>query len=305
MLQSDTVTDFCSDLSELHGEPIGGTAAEAKVWLGIEYGRPWEAKGVEKADFPTRVRERLEAWDAAMKDLRVQLLRRPGRYGTGPTVLVAVCDPGRSVVVEIHLAAIDDLAEIDVPDLVARVRAGEPPPVGSIATTPIVLVCTHGKRDRCCAKKGLPVYDRLAAHADLSVWQTSHLGGHRFAATMVWLPHGICYGRVRPHEVDALVAAQREGRVFRIDRYRGRTCYAAPAQAAEALVRERLDAMSLESVIVDRVDDLGDRWLVGGRVADRGFSATVRIAESGTLSPPSCGKDPEPITGYALVDLRT
>jgi hypothetical protein len=32
--------------------------------------------------------------------------------------------------------------------------------------------------------------------------------------------------------------------------------------------------------------------------------ATVAVTESGTLSPPSCGKDPAPVTGYALVDLQ-
>ena len=60
LLRSASVTDFCSELSELHGEPIAGTAAEAKVWLAIEYCEPWEAKGVEKAAFPPAVRERLE-----------------------------------------------------------------------------------------------------------------------------------------------------------------------------------------------------------------------------------------------------
>jgi hypothetical protein len=295
------VSDFCSELSELHGEPIGGTAAEAKVWLAIEYTAPWEAKGVEKAAFAPALRERLRAWDHEIEDLRVQLLRRPGRDSAARTVFVGVCQAGGGAVVQLRL---DALTTLDLPDLVARVRAGNAPPVGAIVTQPVVLVCVHGKRDRCCAKRGTPVYDRMAAQNDLVVWQTSHLGGHRFAATMVWLPHGICYGRVRAHEVDDLVAALRRRRVFRIDRYRGRSCYDAPAQAAETFVREHVDAMEVDAVTVERVDDLGDRWLAHVRAADRRFAATVAFTESDTLSPSSCGKEPEPITGYALVDLR-
>jgi hypothetical protein len=303
MLECAALSDFCSELSELHGEPLAGTAAEAKVWVAIEYPDPWEAKGVERAVFPAAVREQLWRWGAAVEDLRVQLMRRPGQGGEARTVLVGVCEPGGGVVVEIRLRAIDDLAGVDLPDLVARVRAGEAPPVGVILDRPVVLVCTHGKRDRCCAKRGTPVYERIAAQDDLVVWQTSHLGGHRFAATMVWLPRGICYGRVRAEEVDDLVAALRLGRVFRIDRYRGRTCYDAPAQAAEAFVREHLGAMDVDAVIVRRVDDLGDTWRVELDAGQR-FTATVAVTESGTLSPSSCGKDPAPVTGYALVDLQ-
>jgi hypothetical protein len=304
VLRFAAVTDFCSELSELRGEPIAGTAAEAKVWLAIEYCEPWEAKGVEKAAFPEAVRERLEAWDEAIEDLRVQLIRRPGRDGRAPVVLVGVCEPGGGVVVELALGSIAELADVDVPSIVARVRAGDAPHVGTIVRSPVVLVCTHGKRDRCCAKRGTPVYERMAAHRELVVWQTSHLGGHRFAATMVWLPHGICYGRVRADEVDDLVAALHEGNVFRIDRYRGRSCYSAAGQAAEAMVREQFAAMGVDAVVVEQAEDLGNGWRVELRAGDRRVVATLELETSSTVSPPSCGKDPEPIEGFALVDLR-
>ncbi len=40
-----------------------------------------------------------------------------------------------------------------------------------------------GRRDRCCARLGVPLFDALAPHVDADrLWQSSHHGGHRFAA---------------------------------------------------------------------------------------------------------------------------
>jgi hypothetical protein len=68
-------------------------------------------------------------------------------------------------------------------------------------------------------------------------------------------------------------------------------------------VRERLAEMGVDAVIVDGCEDLGDRWRVDLRAGGRTLAATVELTESAVSSPPSCGKDPEPISGYALVDL--
>jgi hypothetical protein len=51
----------------------------------------------------------------------------------------------------------------------------------------MLLVCTNGRRDVCCALWGQRFYAAAAALLP-NVWQTTHLGGHRFAATAVSLP---------------------------------------------------------------------------------------------------------------------
>ena len=50
------------------------------------------------------------------------------------------------------------------------------------------------------------------------------------------LPHGLYYGRVGSGDVDELLAAQAGSIV--LDRFRGRSSYAFPVQAAEQAVRE-------------------------------------------------------------------
>jgi uncharacterized tellurite resistance protein B-like protein len=58
--------------------------------------------------------------------------------------------------------------------------------------SPLLLVCTHGSRDRCCGSLGVPLAQGLKGE----VWQVSHLGGHRFAPTLWELPSWKVYGRV-------------------------------------------------------------------------------------------------------------
>lgn len=65
-----------------------------------------------------------------------------------------------------------------------------------------ILVCTHGMRDRCCARFGQPLF-REARHLseqgqlpDTRIWQASHIGGHRFAPTAITLPDGRYYGHL-------------------------------------------------------------------------------------------------------------
>ena len=61
---------------------------------------------------------------------------------------------------------------------------------GSPHNRPLLLVCTHSKRDLCCAMYGRPLAAGLASNPNYAqaVWETSHLGGHRFAPTAVQLP---------------------------------------------------------------------------------------------------------------------
>ena len=102
---------------------------------------------------------------------------------------------------------------------------------------PLLLVCTHGKHDACCAKYGLPVYEAMRDLVDEGwLWQCSHVGGDRFAGNVVCLPEGVYYGRVGAGDALALVEEHLAGRV-QLDLYRGRSCYSFRVQAAERAVR--------------------------------------------------------------------
>src|SRR5262249_19603634 len=156
-------------------------------------------------------------------------------------------------------------------------------------------VCCHGRRDPCCARLGIPVFDALQTRLpERCVWQTSHLGGHRFAANVLVLPAGILLGRVQPEDADRVVADVNAGRIP-LDLYRGRTFHTPEAQVADAAVRERLDLTGIDAVTVISSD--------GGRVRlatpSGELDATVE-AHEGPSRCESCGKDPVASTRYTV-----
>jgi hypothetical protein len=79
------------------------------------------------------------------------------------------------------------------------------------------------------------------------VYECSHLGGHRFAANVLVLPDGLCFGRLDARTAPVLADELDAGRLP-LDHLRGRTAYEPEQQAAEILVRSEL--------ALDRMDDL-------------------------------------------------
>jgi sucrase/ferredoxin-like protein len=119
---------------------------------------------------------------------------------------------------------------------------------GTACPHPLLLVCTHGKHDACCARRGLPVFEAMRELVDEGwVWQCSHVGGDRFAGNVVCLPEGVYYGRVEIGDVLELVDQHLAGRV-QIELYRGRCCYSFAVQAAELAVREASGALRLDGL---------------------------------------------------------
>lgn len=96
----------------------------------------------------------------------------------------------------------------------------------------VILICTHGKRDTCCAKFGTTFASTLRDLTQIPVWEVSHLGGHRFAATLVVQPESHWYGQLEPVDAPALLHAI-ENQAILTERYRGSAHYPPPLQVAE------------------------------------------------------------------------
>ncbi len=260
----------CSELSLAAGEVLAGTATTARRWLLVEVRGAWGRDAVADSALPGRVREALEEFEG-----RPVLIRRPDRR-QGVTVVYAESGEDGGQARRLELERLDELPGADL-------DAGVP--LGG----PLVLVCAHGRRDACCARLGVPLYEALGAHLPAaSLWQASHLGGHRFAPNVVVLPSGVQLGRVPVAEAAGVAAALAAGRIP-LDRYRGRALYDAHVQAAEIAVRQALD-----------LDGIGDLRLVADgagivRFTAGGREATVRVEEvPGPIVPASCGAEAEP-----------
>jgi hypothetical protein len=109
------------------------------------------------------------------------------------------------------------------------------------------LVCTNGARDQCCAIRGAAVVKALGAARLGAVYESSHLGGHRFAANLLVLPEGLCFGRLDVRSALALVDELDAGRLP-LEHIRGRTSFTEEQQAAEILLRGELGLGGLDDV---------------------------------------------------------
>ncbi|RYB94400.1 sucrase ferredoxin [Nocardioides oleivorans] len=214
--------DFrCSFASAGDDEPIVGTAPTDTELLLVEAPGPWGKDALADNRLPEVVREHLAALD-----LKVFLLRRPdGSASTGTHVFRATATPEGYDVRATVLDRPEDLIGLD-PDTWASYPAGEP----------LWLVCTNGKRDRCCAEIGRPIAGLLASEWPEGTWETTHLGGHRFSGTLLGLPSGVTLGRLGADEaLDACRAVLRGELPERLTR--GRAGRAGVDQVRELHVR--------------------------------------------------------------------
>lgn len=299
MTGSTLGADFrCAGASLQRGEAMAGTASTVHAFLLVEFAGAWGRDALLDARLPGDLGPRLKQ-AAAEARVRVLLARRPGRTGVdGVRVLAAHARPTDGW---LETGVLDDVREVLDLDL-AALRAGQG--VGLTRTRdPVLAVCTHGRHDACCAEHGRPVAAALGqAHPELT-WEVSHVGGDRFAANMVVLPHGLYYGRLDPPAGLAVAAATLDGEV-ELEHLRGRSCYAMPVQAAEIALRHELGEARIDAVrclAAERVRDLTTvTFDVGGSSA---YQVRVRTRHEAPARLTCQAARDNPVPVHDLVDL--
>ena len=132
------------------------------------------------------------------------------------------------------ISSIDELGELDLtsPDTV--------PERARVITEPQLLVCTHAKRDRCCAIKGRPIaQDLVRAFPDTPIWECSHTKGHRFAPSMMLFPWAYFYGRLNSRAAQDVYSYALQDKLF-LPGNRGRGIFTSQQQVAEIAVLEKI-----------------------------------------------------------------
>jgi Sucrase/ferredoxin-like len=219
----------CADATLMRGEPIAASALHCRRFLLLEVPGPWGRSALDESHMEAGVARGLAA-AADANDVRVVLIRRPGRHpgaGDQPRNLawaIADTSPGTEGV---WWGAWQRPADLLGLDLAAAL------PASARGTGPqrVALVCTNGKRDRCCAVRGRPVAAAIADATGWDAWESSHLGGHRFAATALLLPSGDMFGQLDPDSAVEVLRQFDAGRIVPAH-YRGQCAQPVAAQAA-------------------------------------------------------------------------
>jgi hypothetical protein len=298
------VSDTCAGAARAANEPLAGTAAHAQGWLLVEQPGAWGRDALTASGLDPATGATLSA-RAADVPVRVQTIRRPGSRPAD--------DPTRRQVLLAHTGPTPWIERLDLADEAAIAHldpavcaSPTPPGLGTPTDGPIYLVCTHAKRDRCCATWGRPIADTLAALHPDATWEVSHIGGHRFAGNLVVLPEGLVYGGLDVASAVRAVDLYGAGRLD-LDHLRGRAELPRVAQAAEILVRRDLEVDRMGAVdqvaVIHEAEGVATVVL---RVADRGrWRAQLTERPLGTSYAPSCDSDDLEDPGrYELVELR-
>lgn len=277
------------------GEGLAGTADAGVFLLALSWPKPhWHPDDAARSEgLPQALAELAQECKAAGRKLAVRAFQRTPRPSTEriEVILLAPAE-GRSLHAE---RVVPDALVPLVEDFLAGRAEGPPAP-------PLLLVCTDGKHDRCCAAHGHNMYQALVgARASqpvaFEIAESSHLGGHRFAATCLLLPDGLMHGRLQPADAEPLLRALGRGRAF-LPRYRGRAGLDEPQQVAEACVLGRFpDAESCEVGPPEPCDG-GVRVPVSVRADGAAHHVWVHCRERRLFAPTSCSDDP-------LVEPRT
>jgi hypothetical protein len=262
---------LCADVSEQASEPLAATASRVDRWLLVEYRGLWDRDVLGGSLLSAELKEHLRDQLAQLGHARLLFIKRPERRSHARRMLyVGSSRPGEERLFALEFDHHDDLLGYDFAG--ALLDGGTP---GVPVEHPIFVVCTHGKRDRCCAKYGRPLYDSLKRKVDPAwVWQSTHVGGDRFAGNVVVLPEGLYFGRLDDPDLDPLLDEYFDRRIY-LDRYRGRSAHTFAVQAAERALREAEGLRDIDAVTLESVESRGDGWTVTLRA--NGTSRSVDV----------------------------
>ena len=238
--------DSCSLYDD---EALGGTAGRTAAWLALEHTGHWGRDVLDGSALGEELSAALkEAVDRAK--LKFLLIHQPGEQRRAlhgepdaegnPThrVFYAISTPGEERLYSFSVSTPEQLLELPLnnPEELIQATGAE------LMDSPAILVCTHSKRDRCCALRGRPIAAHLADILPPNVvWECSHTGGHRFAPVGIMLPTGYTYGRLSEPSALAAYLSLAGRSVPSLHGLRGRSTDTPAEQAADVAVRLELE----------------------------------------------------------------
>ena len=250
---------------------LAGTAPTATTWLILLHQGAWGDRPVETLAPPE-----LQVW-AQEHDCKILLARTPQRAPVFPKATYWFSDGGN----QLRQGTLN--------------ANGLPVLEDTLVCEQMLLICTNGKRDQCCATFGRNLIsecaDSLSSEQFARILECSHLGGHRFAPTGLWLPRNLALGRLDAASVQRLLADQTVD-----SRYvRGSTSLSPAQQVIQAhlwpVAAEFRSSAAVGSGIEFEVG-IGEE------------TETFRVEQTVTREVASCGAEQKQSTKFRLVGMN-
>ncbi|MBD2197915.1 MULTISPECIES: sucrase ferredoxin [Calothrix] len=231
-------TFFCADSSRQIGEKLIGSATNYDTYILVECPPPWTSEAFDSKWVPSNLKTLVEEVKRAKLAIRFLLIANDQSHKVEQTTLL-IYQKQKGLTQgyqksEFLLENIEQVAGTVKKFLRGRTLDFEQ----QRSSTRDILICTHGSHDKCCARYGNPFYfSAQSTIANLSlenvrIWRASHIGGHRFAPTMIDLPEGRYYGALEQDSFKAIVT--RTGDINCLNQvYRGWGILPTPLQIVE------------------------------------------------------------------------
>jgi hypothetical protein len=264
----------CSTRARHVAESLTATASFGRRWLLLEVAGAWGPNAFRDSPIVDPVVGARIERRAAADGFRIVAIRRPGRarHADGLRWRWARVDstPGSESVVWGEAAGYLDYLTVPFDES------------GTRSEFIVIAVCAHGRHDQCCATRGRFVAAALEKDDPEAVWECSHIGGDRFAATMLLFPHGINYGWADTLDPRQMVSEYRAGRVV-LTGLRGRSAFRFLEQAAQDAARKTFGDLRIDAYEPIQSGRITERsWEV--ILADSHGQIRVELAE--TLTEP-------------------
>lgn len=290
----------CSELSIYARENLFATTPRVDVWFLLEYRGAWTDNAFRDSKIPEDVKKQINVGLETIPNSRLQLIKRGSNSGDTLKFYVAKSDESEPKLFEFDFKSYEELLGLDI----NKVLEGN----SHLRKEPLVLVCTNGAYDKCCGKYGFSVYLEAAKNENgFIAWQTTHLGGHRFAANVLFLPYGIYYGRVSKENINDFIECSM---IKNIDlaHYRGRSCYNKDVQAAEYFLRTKTGIKEISGFSFISLKNLDKENSIIEFVSqsdEKAYYVHIKKNKEAFTNYTSC-KDQEksPITQYGLIDYK-
>ncbi|ARO16008.1 sucraseferredoxin-like protein (plasmid) [Ketogulonicigenium robustum] len=276
---------FCRDICCAADEPMAGTGKLAERYLILRWPRAkWRHRRDSADGMTPALSQAIGAATAA--GLYVALCDRTGDTDALPDLY----DPATGAT--IHRADQATLAA-----LITNASAGAA--IGAPAPHPAhtILVCTDSRRDPCCAKWGYATYralDAIADPAQTRVLQAAHLGGCKYAASLVLLPTRQRYGRLDAETAPAFLAAITSGQPY-LPGFRGDPTRSPPEQVAHLALLQQAAGAPVTLQAAPPLDANATSCTVHGQIGS--YPATVHLHRHDFTTPARCaaiGTPPAP-----------
>ena len=202
-------------------QPIGSATGFNRCFL-FEIPLPWTKKALESTQISLEIKNALAEYREEIGDVTATLLVPDAEHAVEGARLIDIQVLDGRIVKRDLIAPDGDIASI-----ISAIARSEPLPASTqVDDSPIrdLIVCTQGSRDACCGTFGVPIYQHLREQAmsqpNTRVWRSSHIGGHRFAPTMIDFPTGRSWGFVDKRAAGAILLQSSQPAELR-ENYRG------------------------------------------------------------------------------------